>query len=70
MQPSRNSVKTIVKSTFLRFQHCSTFEFLIRKTWLKLSEIDKKMDAKMHPKNVPKTPKMGPTMVGNRPKID
>ena len=38
-QPSRNTVKTYVKSTFLRFQHYSTFESLIRKTCLKPSEI-------------------------------
>ena len=52
MQPSRNAVKTYAKSTFLRFQHYSTFEFLIRKTWLKLSEIDEQMDAKIDRENV------------------
>ena len=35
MKPSRNTTKTDAKSTFLRFQHYSTFAFLIRKTCLK-----------------------------------
>ena len=74
MQPSRNTVKTIVKSTFLRFQHYSTFEFLIRKTWLKLSEIDEKTGCKnasqKRSKNVEKLVKNRRKSIKNGLEID